>query len=188
MSSEQWENCSPPTATVLTAHCLLTVLPELENIVAFLEETPALLRRLGAGLTAEDLRRKPDGDEFSFVEQACHLRDIEREGYAVRLRRLLAEKDPLLADIDGAALARERRYAEQEFEPAADEFAQVRTENVAVLRGLSAEQLGRTGRFEGVGEVTVGELLKMMHEHDREHREQLEGLRESLSRRRTAAV
>lgn len=162
--------------------------PELETIVAFLEETPALLGRLSAGLTVEDLRRKLAGDEFSFVEQACHLRDIEREGYAVRLRRLLTENDPLLADIDGAALARERRYSEQEFGPAADEFAHLRADNVAVLRGLSAEQVARAGRFEGVGAVTVGELVKMMHEHDREHREQLQGLRESVLRRRTAAV
>src|SRR5215470_18537686 len=44
------------------------------------------------------------------VEQCWHLADLEREGYAVRIRRLLAETNPMLPDFDGTQVARERDY------------------------------------------------------------------------------
>src|SRR5579863_3215936 len=50
-------------------------------------------------------------EPFTPIEQLCHVRDIEIDGYHVRLRRALREERPVLAAIDGAALARERGYA-----------------------------------------------------------------------------
>ena len=39
------------------------------------------------------------------LEHVCHLRDIEVEGYAPRLKRILSEDGPFLPDIDGRRLA-----------------------------------------------------------------------------------
>ena len=164
------------------------LLSELENVIKFLEETPGVVRRLTAGLGAEELRRKPAAEEFSFVEHACHLRDIEREGYSERIRKLLHETRPLLADIDGGRLARERRYNEQDFGDGLSAFASARGENVSVLRALSAEELTRAGTFEGAGEITLGELVAMMYEHDRAHREEVASLRETLLTGRAAGA
>ena len=101
---------------------------ELQELVALLAETPEEVRRLTAGLSAEEARWRPAANEFSALEQACHLRDIEREGYAVRLRRLLAEDDAALPDLDGAELARERDYQSQNLSAAVEAFAQARQE------------------------------------------------------------
>ena len=109
-------------------------LPELENVITFLEETPEVVRRTADGLGAEELRRKPAAEEFSFVEHACHLRDIEREGYGERIRRLLRETRPLLADIDGGRLARERRYNEQEFGEGLSAFERARPKRLRAAR------------------------------------------------------
>ena len=49
-------------------------------------------------------------EPFTAIEQICHVRDIEIEGYQVRFRRTLAEDTPLLPSIDSEALARERDY------------------------------------------------------------------------------
>ena len=162
--------------------------PELENVIKFLEETPDVVRRMTVGLGAEELRRKPAAEEFSFVEHACHLRDIEREGYRERIGKLLHETRPLLADIDGGRLARERRYNEQDFGEGLSAFEHARGENVSVLRALSAEELKRAGTFEGAGDITLGELVTMMFEHDRAHREEIEGLRETLLSGRAAGA
>jgi hypothetical protein len=162
--------------------------PELEPVIKFLEETPALVRRMTDGLGAEELRRKPVAEEFSFVEHACHLRDIEREGYRERIRKLLSETRPLLADIDGGRLARERRYNEQDFGEGLSAFERARGENVSALRALSAEELGRAGTFEGAGDITLGELVTMMCEHDRAHREEIASLRETLLAGRAAGA
>src|SRR5688500_19594160 len=47
-----------------------------------------------------------------------YLRDIETEGYTVRIGQLLEEEDPLLRDLDGDRLAIERRYIEQDVDGA----------------------------------------------------------------------
>ena len=62
----------------------------------------------------ERLKRRPSAEEFCLLEHACHLRDLEREGYLVRLRRMLFEKAPALEGFDGATIARERNYLEQD--------------------------------------------------------------------------
>jgi hypothetical protein len=158
---------------------------ELSDIIAFLEETPASVRNLRDGLDADELRAKADDGSFSFVEHVCHLRDIEREGYAARIERILSEETPTLADIDGPKLAGERRYNEQRFEDGLVGFSEARRRNASVLRGVSDEQLERRGAFEGAGELTLARLVSMMYEHDRTHREELRELRGQLMSRRS---
>ena len=154
---------------------------ELESAARALQEFPSKVRRLIAGLENDVLRKKPSlknppEGEFSIAENVCHLRDIECEGYSVRLRRLLEEERPFLHDIDGDRLARERDYNSQPVPSALEQFAAERMGNVALLYGLKAEQLGRSGTLEGVGNITVEALLGIMQQHDREHLMLIENL------------
>ena len=150
---------------------------ELQEVIAYLAETPVVVRRLTGALGGgAALRRKPAADEFSALEHACHLRDIEREGYAVRLRRLLTEDEPALPDLDGDRLARERDYQSQELTEALDAFAGARAANVALIAQLSPAQLERTGTFEGAGRITLARLVEMMRAHDEAHRAELGAL------------
>ncbi|HJU54057.1 MAG TPA: DinB family protein [Pyrinomonadaceae bacterium] len=151
------------------------------DVIEFLEETPAVFRKLAQGLADKDLRWKPSGDQFSFVENACHLRDIEVEGYGARIRKLLTENHPQLPDVDGSRLARERDYNSQAFDAALDEFARARAENVRAIKNLSAGLLNRTGVLEGVGHITLGKLFLLMREHDESHRQELVELRERMA-------
>ena len=157
---------------------------ELQNLIAFLAETPTVVRQLIGELSADEARQRPAANEFSALEQACHLRDIEREGYAVRLRRLLSEGEPVLPDINGGKLARERDYQSQAFAAALNEFAQARRENMATVEKLSLDQLQRSGTLEGVGRITVARLLELMRAHDEEHCVELRTLSEWLGAQR----
>ena len=154
---------------------------ELQDVIEFLAETPALLLRLAAELDGVDLKWKLSVDEFSFTENACHLRDIEREGCGVRIGKLLTEDQPQVPDIDGGRLARERDYNSQDFESAARAFSLARAENVRAMRELSIEQLNRRGVLEGVGEITLGKLFLLMREHDEAHRQELIALSSRLA-------
>ena len=154
---------------------------DLRDLIEFLEETPVACRKLAQGLADADLRRKPAGDQFSFVENACHLRDIEVEGYGARIRRLLAEDRPQLPDVDGGRLARERDYNSQDFGAALAAFERARAENLSAVGRLSPEQLGRAGTLEGVGQITLGKLLHLMREHDEAHRQELTALRAQMA-------
>src|SRR5919206_1155435 len=131
---------------------------EVSDIIAFLEETPEAVRRLREGFEGDELRARADDGTFSFVEHACHLRDIEREGYCARIEKILSEESPALADLDGPRLAAERRYNEQQFDDGLEEFASARGRSVSALRALTDEQLERRGVLEGVGEVTLARL------------------------------
>lgn len=47
-------------------------------------------------------------ESFTPVGQLCHIRDIEIDGYHVRLRRLLQDTDPTLPSLDSYPLAKQR--------------------------------------------------------------------------------
>ena len=146
------------------------------SLVEELRRTPARLRELMAGLPPEKEARKPSPDAFSARENVHHLRDIEAEGYGVRLLHMLGEPDPFLKDIDGSALARERNYNAVPSGPALEEFALLRAANVERLRRLAPEDLDRKGSWEKVGPVTLGKVLEMWRNHDRGHLDEIDWL------------
>jgi hypothetical protein len=153
---------------------------EFEELARSLAETPAHIRRLAEGLNAEESRWKPAADAFSVVENVCHLRDIEVDGYAARINLILNEDEPFLPDLNGAQLVAERRYNEQQLDAALDAFADARERNLLVIQSLSSEQLARSGTFENTGAITLSRLLELMREHDAAHLDELSGLRAKL--------
>jgi prolyl-tRNA editing enzyme YbaK/EbsC (Cys-tRNA(Pro) deacylase) len=157
---------------------------DLRDTLQYLAETPQVVADAAAGLAAADLRWKPGAKEFSILENVCHLRDIETEGYAVRIRRLLAEDQPILADLQGDRLAEERRYNTQDAGAGIEAFRRARAESLQALHGATAADWERTGEFEGVGTITLRRLAGMMREHDQSHRAELARLGEHLRRAR----
>ena len=83
---------------------------------AALEAFPRELEKHYAAFPARFVHWAPpswDGvpsEPFTALEQICHVRDIEIEGYQVRFRRTLDENSPLLPSIDSEAVAKERNY------------------------------------------------------------------------------
>ena len=124
------------------------------------------------------------------VEQCWHLADLEREGYGSRIRRLLDESNPLLADFDGTRIARERNYLMRPLGEALDAFRAARAENLAALRQAQAGDWLRAGVQEGVGPIALCDIPNMMAEHDDIHRGEIESwLRDrSRARRHRATV
>lgn len=141
---------------------------------------PARLAEIVARIAPAQWRTRAKDGNFSLQEHACHLRDIEIEAYRARLERMLAETAPSLPDVDGARLARERDYQRQDLAKAQAVFAAARADMVQRLAGLSAEQRRRTGILEGVGEITIEDLVTKMLEHDAEHVGDLDCLRREL--------
>ena len=150
---------------------------DLQDVIDALTKTPKTVADLVNDLSAPDLTSKNSPEEFSVVENVCHLRDIEIEGYAARISRMLRENNPLLPDIDGGRLAAERDYHSQDLSQALKAFAVARNQNTQILSGLATEQFDREGTLEGVGSVTIRGLLVMMRDHDADHLVQLSSIR-----------
>ena len=108
-------------------------------------------------------------EPLTALEQLCHVRDIEIDGYQVRIRRTLLEDAPLLASIDTDALVRERAYARDEPGRVLARFRAARAETMEMLSGLSDAQLARTAVFEGYGPLTLRSLVHYLCSHDQQH-------------------
>ena len=145
----------------------------LTILLSALERTPALISELLSDIPLYNIQLRPSPEEFSVLESICHLRDIEVEGYMVRIRRLLEENHPQLEDIDGARLAIERDYNHQRLDPALETFTTARVQNIELLRRINDVDLNRKGSMQGVGEITLGALIEMMVEHDEGHLDEL---------------
>ena len=148
-------------------------LVEVPALLEALARTPIEVSRMIQAVSPEHWRTRPSAEEFSALENVCHLRDIEVDGYAQRIARILNEPSPTLADVDGARLAIERDYNNQELAPALETFRQTRERNVELLRTLAESDFDRQALLEGVGEITLRRLVVMMNEHDEGHLEEL---------------
>ena len=141
----------------------------LQDLIDALTQTPDTVAGLVKDLSGPDLSVKNSPDEFSVVENVCHLRDIELEGYTARINRILRENNPSLPDIDGSRLAVEREYHRQDLSEALKAFASARKQNTQTLKGLVTEEFDREGTLEGVGSVTIRAIMLMMLDHDADH-------------------
>lgn len=153
---------------------------QLETLLVTLESTPALLMRAASEISVADIRRRPAGGGFSFLESVWHLADLEREGYGARIRSLLTEDRPVLPNFDGDSLARERRYQDRDLAEGLAAFAAARRENLETLRGATAAQWKRPGVQEKLGAISLADQPRMMAEHDRSHTNDIAALLSEL--------
>lgn len=108
-------------------------------------------------------------EPFTAIEQICHVRDIEIDGYHLRFRRTLDETRPLLASIDSDVLARERAYGAADAAEVFASFRLARAKTVALLASLTPEQFTRSAEFEGYGALTLRSLVHYLCSHDQQH-------------------
>jgi hypothetical protein len=143
--------------------------------LATLENFPAQLESHFAAFSREHVHWAPtswDGvpsEPFTALEQICHVRDIEIEGYQVRLRRTIEEAEPFLPSIDSEAVARERNYGAADAAEVLAQFRAARATTLHLLRGVSPAQLERRAVFEGYGPVSLRGLVHFLCSHDQQH-------------------
>jgi hypothetical protein len=108
-------------------------------------------------------------EAFTAIEQICHVRDIEIEGYQVRIRRTLNEQSPRLPSIDSETVAKQRNYGSADPTQVFATFRAARAQTLLLLHGLDAAQWQRPAEFEGYGPVTLRGLVHFLCSHDQQH-------------------
>jgi FMN phosphatase YigB (HAD superfamily) len=141
-------------------------------ITANLRSTPGAIATLLYHLSAEELKRKPAPGEWCLAEILCHLRDVEREIYLPRFRKILAEENPFLASIETEPWAEQRNYAAQDGLKALEEFTRARKEALELLDGLQ-DEWSRRGTHATIGSISLLELAANSARHDRTHIQQI---------------
>ncbi len=156
-----------------------------------LEAFPARLESHYTCIPPERRHWKPpmwDGipsEPLTAIEQICHVRDIEIDGYQVRLRRVVAEQHPLLPSIDTDAYARDRSYVTADVEAVFASFRTARAQTVAFIRDLPPAAFARSAELEGYGVTTLRGLVHFLCGHDQQH---LAGLQWLLGKMEAARV
>lgn len=150
---------------------------ERRALISELAAMPDYLAAAFEGVSAADAASAgPDGS-FGPVEQCWHLADLERDGFGIRIRRLLTESQPRLPDFDGAAIAQERCYRSRSLTEGLAVFRAARQDNLAMLGEVRAADWTRAGTQDGVGTVALCDIPAMMAEHDASHRLEIEAWR-----------
>src|SRR3954463_12925869 len=113
----------------------------------------AEVQRALEGATAAELDRRPAPSEWTAREVAHHLADSETMS-TIRLRRLLAEDEPLIHAYDEGEFARRLHY-DRPIEQSLALFAAVRNSNLELLASLTDDEWARTGTHSDDGPYSV---------------------------------
>ena len=126
-------------------------------------------------------------EPLTALEQVCHVRDIEIDGYHVRFHRTLTEERPTLPAIDTEGFARDRRYGESNADEALAAFRDARAKTITRLTSLTSDQFDRTAEFEGYGPLTLRSLVHYLCSHDQQHLAGLQWLLGKIEASRASA-
>ncbi len=124
-----------------------------------------------AGISDSELERGPSPDEWSPREVIHHLADSESMAY-IRLRRLLAEDNAVIAGYDEPEWARRLHY-DRPIEPSLAVLRAVRAASLQLLGTLTAEEWARTGTHSESGAYSVDRWLAIYAKHSHEHADQI---------------
>lgn len=124
-----------------------------------------------ARISDEELDRRPSPDEWSPREVIHHLADSESMAY-IRLRRLLAEDNPVIDGYDEPEWARRLHY-NRPIEPSLAVLRAVRAASLQLLGTLTSEEWARTGTHSESGAYSVDQWLAIYAKHSHEHADQI---------------
>ena len=124
------------------------------------------------GLDEAGLDHRPADGGWTPREVVHHTADSEMTA-AIRLRRLVAEEDPLIVGYDGDTFAVRLRYADRPIEPALDAIAAARATSAQILDRLTDEDWARTGTHSESGAYGVERWLEIYAVHCEEHADQI---------------
>jgi len=141
-------------------------------LVAQYEAGPEVLRAAVDGLTDVELDHRPADGGWTPREVVHHVADSEMTS-AIRLRRLIAEEDPLIVGYDGDEFARRLHYANRPIEPALAAVEAARATTAQILHGLTDAEWSRAGTHSESGPYGVEAWLEIYAVHCDDHAQQI---------------
>jgi hypothetical protein len=121
-----------------------------------------------AGLTREQLTAFPVPGTWSIQQIVVHLADTDQAA-AYRWKRIIAEDEPTLDAYDENAFVRGLFYQELDARLAAELFRVNRLHTAGVLRRLPEQAFERAARHPEVGEIRLGQFVRLYVHHLEHH-------------------
>ena len=121
-----------------------------------------------AGLSKADLLAFPVPGTWSIQQIVIHMLDSDLVG-TERMKRVIAEDNPLLLGYDESKFASRLHYEDQDPQLACDIFVKNRKLTADILRRLPDEAFQRTGIHTERGKETLAELVEGYADHLQHH-------------------
>ena len=125
-----------------------------------------------ADIGQDNLDRRPADGGWTPREVVHHTADSEMTS-AIRLRRLIAEENPLIVAYDGDEFALRLHYADRPIEPALAAIASARATTVQILDSLTDAEWARTGTHSEAGAYGVERWLEIYAVHCHDHADKI---------------
>jgi hypothetical protein len=151
---------------------------KLSNLLAgrdpieVLGQTASTLAEIVARHPVEVLRGRPMQGKWTPNEIIGHLTDIEWI-YGYRFRLILCEDEPTILGFRQDAWVASLRHNEREPSELVEMFRTLRALNLSVWRGMSPEDLQRSGQHNERGAESLAAMLKLLAGHDLSHLHQI---------------
>ena len=152
---------------------------ERERAIAEYEDGYRVVTEALAGATEEELDGQEAPGEWSPRQVVHHLADSEMTS-AIRLRRLIAEDDPLLVGYDQEEFAR-RLYYDRPIEASMAAFKAARETTAQILRLLTDAEWERAGTHSEYGRQDVSVWLDYYRRHAHDHADQIRRARATVA-------
>jgi uncharacterized damage-inducible protein DinB len=151
----------------------------IQKAIEQYESGAATLRAACAGLSREQLNRRIGPGTWSIQEVVVHILDSDL-ATTHRLRRMVAENDPLLIAYDENAFIDKLPSDKADIAEVLDLFELNRRFVARWLRSLPAAAFERSGIHTQRGRVTVGQLIEIYSHHVDHHMTFVDGKRKAL--------
>lgn len=132
-----------------------------------------------AGFPAASLTAHPIAGKWSAAEIVHHLADSESQS-AIRLRKLLVERFPVIQGYDQEEWTRLLHYSERPIEPALAMFQAARETTAQLLDAMTEADWHRLGWHTDAGSYHAERWLEIYAQHAHGHADQIRRLRAAL--------
>ena len=146
---------------------------ERDGLIEQYARGPERIREALARVPAAALSWRPAEGKWSVHEVVVHCADSETNA-ALRIRTLIAEREPLIVGYDQDAWARVFDYHSQPLEDALVATSAARGRTVPLLRRLTDAEWGKAGRHTDSGRYTAEDWLRIYAAHLEGHAKQIE--------------
>lgn len=142
-------------------------LSDRDAIESYLEDAQRLPDSI-AGLSDEQLNEFPVPNTWSIRQIVVHLMDTDLIA-SYRMKRIIAEDRPRLDVYDENAFVGRLFYQDQDAARAAELFCLNRAMTADVLRRVADDAFMRPALHPEIGEITLGQFLRLYVHHLRHH-------------------
>jgi hypothetical protein len=146
---------------------------EREALIEQYARGPERIREALARVPERALAWRPGAGKWSVHEVVVHCADSETNA-ALRIRTLIAEKEPLIVGYDQDAWARVFDYQAQPLEDSLAATSAARGRTVPLLRRLTDADWRKEGRHTESGRYTAEDWLRIYAAHLEGHARQIE--------------